>query len=602
LFGLAYNEIQDLWIVPYHAFKPGATTLRNVKLIRFPKSGKPTLSWSPGAKDVISSGLFGFPLLKPDGLVYLCEGEHDTIALHYALTKARSNASALGVAGAGMKLDRYAKHLKGRDVILLYDNDERARKGMDKAREVLAPITKSLGQIQWPENLPNKYDINDLVIDRVVKAPKPHRISRAQSLFTGLISFSFQGDGASKNFANSNGHASIVPDEIIEPWDRDKVLTVYKRALHYSEDTPFDILFGSIISNRLAGDPVWLMFIGPPSCGKSKLLMSLRDCPETLALSSLTETALISGGHAEGGGDPSILPHLDGKNLIIKDISSWSGMGESADRIFGILRDSFDGESSKAYGTGLVREYKSRFGALVGATKAASGADSAEMGARFLKFKLRSFMREDLALDLMEKILLGERNGSPDLALREAAKHALALPIPNTLPQFPPQLLAKIRASAKYCARLRQQVRLDHYGQVITESPESEGATRVYGQLFKLASGLAIFRRESQVSPHTLAAIQRVARDSIPEIYDHCARVLYYNPDGLTSQEVARHLRKQKIHLQSTAISQSLQGMASLLPQIVVIDRDKRHDNKAAYLLSEDFRAIIDKSEVFKDG
>ena len=86
-------------------------------------------------------------------------------------------------------------------------------------------------------------------------------------------------------------------------------------------------------------------------------------------LTSLTPQTLISGFVDEGKPDPSLLPKLDGKILIVKDLTPLiSGSADVRSAVLGQLRDAYDGSSAKAFGTGDVKRYESRFGMLFGVT------------------------------------------------------------------------------------------------------------------------------------------------------------------------------------------------------------------------------------------
>src|SRR5262245_3773651 len=50
---------------------------------------------------------------------------------------------------------------------------------------------------------------------------------------------------------------------------------------YYSDDDVIDVVLGTVAGNDLPGDPLWLYLIGPPSAGKTELLYSIFECPET---------------------------------------------------------------------------------------------------------------------------------------------------------------------------------------------------------------------------------------------------------------------------------------------------------------------------------
>jgi hypothetical protein len=98
--------------------------------------------------------------------------------------------------------------------------------------------------------------------------------------------------------------------------------------------------------------------------GKTELLSALQKRPSAYFLSSLPEKTLISGyrdpKHKDR--DPSLLPQLDGKVLVIKDLSPLLSMRrESRNQILGDLRDAYDGFTDQGRGNLGRVYYTARF-------------------------------------------------------------------------------------------------------------------------------------------------------------------------------------------------------------------------------------------------
>ena len=101
-----------------------------------------------------------------------------------------------------------------------------------------------------------------------------------------------------------------------------KFKEVCHKWLVIGNDEYIDVQFGAIFANRLDSKPVWLYIVGPPGSGKTEILQSFTGSKEIYSLSSLTANTLISGRcQSEKEKDPSLLPKLDGKVLIIKDFT-----------------------------------------------------------------------------------------------------------------------------------------------------------------------------------------------------------------------------------------------------------------------------------------
>lgn len=68
-----------------------------------------------------------------------------------------------------------------------------------------------------------------------------------------------------------------------------ELLACYRELLHLPEPGPVLAALATVAANRLPGDPVWTLLVGPPSSGKTEIVDSLRLLPETASVSTLTK-------------------------------------------------------------------------------------------------------------------------------------------------------------------------------------------------------------------------------------------------------------------------------------------------------------------------
>ena len=54
-------------------------------------------------------------------------------------------------------------------------------------------------------------------------------------------------------------------------------LATYGKWLHLPDQRTLLAILGTIAANRLEGDPVWLLVVGPPGGGKSEQLQGAAD-------------------------------------------------------------------------------------------------------------------------------------------------------------------------------------------------------------------------------------------------------------------------------------------------------------------------------------
>jgi bifunctional DNA primase/polymerase-like protein/primase-like protein len=114
---------------------------------------------------------------------------------------------------------------------------------------------------------------------------------------------------------------------------------------------------------------VWLLIVGVPSSDKTATMLLLKDSPQTYYLDTLTVNSFASGfmdARPGTGKQPDLLPLLNGKCLVIKDLTTLFSLRDDAvKKVLGDLQSIYDGEYAKATGTVGVIRHQSRF-ALVG--------------------------------------------------------------------------------------------------------------------------------------------------------------------------------------------------------------------------------------------
>jgi ABC-type lipoprotein export system ATPase subunit len=90
--------------------------------------------------------------------------------------------------------------------------------------------------------------------------------------------------------------------------DINKLISEYQ-AIYYLEDTAIiPLLCAVVLSNRMMGDPVWLMVVGGSSSGKTELLNMITGIQKYVTeISMLTSNTFLSGMKAGKGGEPSLL-------------------------------------------------------------------------------------------------------------------------------------------------------------------------------------------------------------------------------------------------------------------------------------------------------
>jgi|CXWL01.1.fsa_nt_gi hypothetical protein len=299
---------------------------------------------------------------------------------------------------------------------------------------------------------------------------------------------------------------------------------VFNKWLEDTDSDLLDVVFGAVMAHRLDGDPVWLFIVGAPGDGKTEMIRALQRDPTIFMLSSLKPAALISGFQNDDGSDPSLLPKLDGKVLIVKDFTTVLTMpNEARAEILGTLRDAYDGEAGKAFGNGEVRSYVSRFGLLAAVTPVIESywGVSQQLGERFLRLRLKSRGRVSkvgraLTNTDAETNMRGELAGAALGVLAQSGRTATV----------PTEIASRLIHLADFVSRARSEVSRDGKG-TVQYMPIPEVGTRIGKALKKLAIGIAIARGLQAVDADVMRIVQRVAVDSVPSVRAKLLRVLW---------------------------------------------------------------------------
>lgn len=555
-----------------------------VDLRRF-QIGKKTMATS-GA----SLGLLGEHKLAamPSSDVYICEGEWDTIALAWLFKKLDTKSVAVGVPGASVFKNEWVDLFRGRRVFLLHDNDAAGEAGKKLCYDKLNGIAKSIKVISWPPSLPEGFDVRDFITNEAIRNQKP------RSAWEKLKSLIKEPSESIPSVSDKKQ----LPSELIQKISHQKVLEAYQKWLHIPSDDCLRIMFGAVFANKIQGDPLWVFMIAPPGGSKSELLMSLSSHPIVESVTSITPHTLVSGANFSGGNDPSLLPKLNGRILVIKDFTTiLTTHFTSRDEIFGVLRDCYDGKTEKSFGTGVKRSYVSHFGIIAGVTPKIEefGAMHQSLGERFLKYRIPTGEKSLTETDRIRRALM---NINKEAQMREdlcsAANRVLSAPLPEKLPEIPKDIFEKIIHLAQFCAMMRGVVERDRFSQRVMYKPTTEVGTRLAKQLAKLAIGVAVYLGEKEINEEIYDLIRRVALDTAPDRVEEILRRIWEgckNPeDTLKTSDVSSRTR-----LPVATCFQVLQDMELLR----IVDRVGT-GNKYEWTLGKTIKKLIQEGLIYK--
>jgi DNA-binding transcriptional ArsR family regulator len=308
-----------------------------------------------------------------------------------------------------------------------------------------------------------------------------------------------------------------------------------------------DAVLAVAATNKLAGDPPWLMVISGSGNAKTETVNAISNIDRTIAVSTIaSQGAMLSAIKKGKGATGGLLRRIGDQGiLVIKDFTSIiSGDRKARTEILAALREVHDGEWNRDVGIsgGLKLTWRGRIVCVCACTTAWDSAYSvvSAMGPRFVT--IRSSAR-------IGRIAAGQRaihNAGNEAAIREKISQAVAALITDARLTPRDAFLMqdeedKLVAAADVVTRARTAVEVDYQGNVI-DSHELEMPTRFSKQLvliFRGALAIGIGRKPA------LALALRCARDSIPPIRLVVLRDLAdHDIEDCRVTDIAKRLRK----------------------------------------------------------
>lgn len=528
--------------------------------------------------------------------VYICEGEWDGMALQWLLNFLKLKGIIVAVPGAQTFKREWEIFFQGRDVYCCYDHDEAGRKGELVAQERLTGVAKSLHYLHWAIELPDGYDIRDVIVEKAIKGQKP------RFTFIHLIKANFK--DIPRLVVKSSIPELIITATTPEPRKItiEDVYEVFGKWLYIKNYGGVEVSLATIVSNELEGDPLWMFIVSSPGGSKTEILQSANRCPTVYVMSSLTSHSLISGAHFQNGKDPSVLPELDKKTLVIKDFTPiLTKKDTERDEIFGILRDAYDGSTSKVFGNGQRRNYICHFSVLSGVTSRIHelATEHQSLGERFLKYSLGDNIHHDYEVEMMNRA--ADNVGSETIMRKELSDvvyefllHQIWL-TRQYKPTLPSEIQKKLISLAQFGARMRGTVSRDKYrSDIMTSKPAAEYGTRLVKQLVKLMKAICYINDIKVIGEHEYNTAKKVMLDTIPQRIEDVVRCLHQNCSTINDT-----LRTKDIAAKTKYTVGTISHVLADLDILGVVTKTGKQ-NIYEWTLSKYIRDLIEKASIYK--
>jgi len=380
-----------------------------------------------------------------------------------------------------------------------------------------------------------------------------------------------------------------------------RVRQAYTEYLALSaDDIPIaDVLLSTYISNIVPIFPErqWLYDIGAPGTSKTEGLRPFYSYPKTKGVSSITENGLLSGYSGDANDDPSLIRDLDGKVLMIKDMSGIMCDNKNKQiKIQGDLRDAFDGECSKSSGQAGLRSYKARFGVIAATTNAIDvfNEENQQLGERFLSFRhYRQYHAPEAVFLFYDHVF--EKSKTKDIwrakfqetihtAINEVYNKLIANP---QLPVVPGPLLEQVKIMAYILSQFRTT---PIHGVPV----DAEVGTRVLQQLMDEAMSRCVCDNRMVVDESDIAIVRRIVIDTLPIVRRRILMSLYGKG---TESPVLSTKTIEKISRATSSVLPTMHQYHYL--QLV---QEINNQQEVSYKLNANIRALIDKAGLMAPG
>lgn len=332
-----------------------------------------------------------------------------------------------------------------------------------------------------------------------------------------------------------------------------EVEQTYAKWLHLTDDPLLiRLLYAITVANRYDSDPVWALVVGPAGAGKTELLASISGSDTAIFVSTLTPYALASG---HGDGSDSLLYQLDGRILIVEDMSAITEMDPTArSTLFSFLRSAYNGQFVRVTGKGSI-EWKGKFGLLGGATLAIESGRRMEssLGERFLTIRPKvNMVDQDILLDRV--LASASHKTSMREELKKTADTYLGQSFNTTARAMRKGTVDLFKGAAIALSRLRTSAQRDRFTREIDFPLEvGEMGTRLFTQF--LTIGLAAHQMGSDWDV-VEQMVMRLMIDSVPYVRSKMLRAirdganeprLLYPMMQMAQSQIGRNLEELKM-------------------------------------------------------
>jgi energy-coupling factor transporter ATP-binding protein EcfA2 len=316
-------------------------------------------------------------------------------------------------------------------------------------------------------------------------------------------------------------HSSLQPEAAsAPPGSLSDALGVFTRWLHMEDTGPVLLVAAAVVANLAVGDPVWVLIVGPPSCGKTEILLAISGLSHVVPAATISEAALLSGTgrrerakSAKGG----LLRQVGEFGVLLaKDFTSVLAQNrDTAKQAMAGLREISDGRWDRPVGTdgGKVLHWQGKCGFIGGVTPSYDryGSIVTALGDRFLLLRM-----PEVDASWQAKVALAQAKHEKQMRaqLAEAMTGLIASANPEDVhAELSDEETERLVSLASFAARARTCVERDGYTGELLVIPQAEGPARLVKGLRLIYGALGALGVDDGTRWDLMC---RIARDCAP--------------------------------------------------------------------------------------
>jgi hypothetical protein len=290
-----------------------------------------------------------------------------------------------------------------------------------------------------------------------------------------------------------------------------------------------EISLATVLNGTVQDDGlVWEIIVSEPSTGKTETATGVKHEPKVTFLDSLTDKAFITGFvNHDGSSPPDLLSELDGRCLLVKDLTPlFSEREEIVKGVLGAMVSIYDGSYARQTGTRSRVQYDARFSFIGCITP--QGIEKhqrymRQMGSRFLFYRIPNLTLAE-EQDGMNQILDDPNRKTKVERYRLVCSSFLHQLISGKPPAIEPTPDQKeiFKNLALLVSRGRAITIGSNYNDNEDTGFQKEGPFRLVSQLKALAINLARVHQRSVITEHEMELVRRVAISTIPPYSGFC--------------------------------------------------------------------------------